>query len=350
MAATTKSPLPEQWAQDDGVRQLLGYMLAQPQADHRVAVHAELGNAPLGEAQKISLFRAAEKDWWKNPKNPQVTKNKAVALHTWLYHLLGGKDAELIPPPTTTTDAVANEFSRLRRKAIEKDEAAFVRELETLRKLSKSTDTAAEGLAAIAKYRNAPVSPDLLRRHEAPDPAEHKVKGKSVAGGDGGGAPSATEAELQRRSSWCLSLAMGTHGRLGVESVVRSISGQHDALRLIAKHAGMRTTTWLPQPPAREVLVLRKSVHREHGLAFNLQQQVDELVVENTALQKSNERLVRQVESAEQRMQEAFSGCERRMAEEADHVQVKPRLPPPPLPLPTTRHCYATACRFACWR
>jgi hypothetical protein len=128
---------------------------------------------------------------------------------------------------------------------------------------------------------------------------------------------------------------MGTHARLGVESVVRSISGQHDALRLIAKHAGMRTTAWLPQPPAIEVLVLRKSVHREHGLAFDLQQQVDALLVENNALEKSNERLLRQVESVEQRMQEVMRSCERRLTGEAAYVQVNPAphrttLPAPP--------------------
>ena len=52
-------PSPEQWTQDENVLEVLGYMLAVPLGNHRVAVSNALDGEPFANAHAAALFCAA---------------------------------------------------------------------------------------------------------------------------------------------------------------------------------------------------------------------------------------------------------------------------------------------------
>ena len=133
----------ESWAKDADVHQLLGYMLAQPFADHSTAVHANL-SGELRIAHAVGLLRLANSlDFGKANWRASSTRNKGVVYHTWLYHFLRSSRAKLRPPPAFTTTSETLWSCNLRTKvlAIEKE---FKREVERIEKaIRRSADAVA---------------------------------------------------------------------------------------------------------------------------------------------------------------------------------------------------------------
>ena len=82
---------PDLWCRDPAAQQLLAAILAAPHADHSAAVQAIFGRTVL-DAHVASVV-----SYVIEPKEPAVfsdavfTRDGGVALHTILYHLLGGE-------------------------------------------------------------------------------------------------------------------------------------------------------------------------------------------------------------------------------------------------------------------
>ena len=64
-------------------------------------------------------------------------------------------------------------------------------------------------------------------------------------------------------------IAMGTHSRLGLESWMQRLAGEHDALRAISKSTRTFPRRWCyftgARPPAKELLDLRRHHRAEHA-------------------------------------------------------------------------------------
>ena len=110
---------------------------------------------------------------------------------------------------------------------------------------------------------------------------------------------------------------MGTHDRLGLQSRVHELRGLEDIFRLIARHAGLRTTDWLARPLPKELPTLRLHLRLEHGELLATRKQRDDALVTNRALAQENERLRRQLDSERAQHARQLQGAARR-AEEAD--------------------------------
>ena len=159
----------ETWASEPDVDQLLAYMLAMPAADHSAAVAALLDGDNLRAAQDVSLLRVSNKiDFNKQKWRVSVTRNKGVAYHTWLYHFLGGAQAKLLPPPTSSVAAETRWSANLRGDAL-RAEAVYKREVDRLR------HAGASGQQLLRALRCAAVDPGILRPADqtvaAPPPA-----------------------------------------------------------------------------------------------------------------------------------------------------------------------------------
>eukprot|EP00966_Prymnesium_polylepis_P098625 2283888-Prymnesium_polylepis.1 len=89
---------PEKWAQRPDVQQMLGNMLADPSGDHAAAA-AEYLEGDLLDAHVASITRALRFLREDAAFTNSFTGDSGVALHTILYHLLGGADRDLPPPP-----------------------------------------------------------------------------------------------------------------------------------------------------------------------------------------------------------------------------------------------------------
>ena len=112
----------ENWARSSDMVNLLAYMLAFPLADHSTAVKQVLLGG-LRAAQLHSLTRATNSlDFSKTRWKGSVMKNKAVALHIWLYHFLGGSEHKLVPPPTVASKESTQWSVNMRVHALRKEE------------------------------------------------------------------------------------------------------------------------------------------------------------------------------------------------------------------------------------
>jgi hypothetical protein len=115
---------------------------------------------------------------------------------------------------------------------------------------------------------------------------------------------------------------MGTHGRLGVASGVRLIVGEHDVLRLVARHAELRTTDWVARAPAKEVPTLRRHLLLEHAEVLLTREQLDNANVMIKSLMVANERLRRQLVCAERRTAEVDKRAEEIREKASDWKQL----------------------------
>ena len=92
-----EEPPPEDWAESAEVHKLLVDMLERPVGDHRAAV-AQLLSGDLLDAHVAGIVRQLRA--LRDGAFPSsFSRHTGVALHTVLYHLLGGADSRLPPPP-----------------------------------------------------------------------------------------------------------------------------------------------------------------------------------------------------------------------------------------------------------
>ena len=103
---STDKNLDETWATSADVQQLLVNMLEMPGADHADAVRTVLEGSPLRSAHVVGIIRTLDKVDTKQSKwKGSVLKCKGAIYHVWLYHFLGGKSANLRPPPGTSPES-----------------------------------------------------------------------------------------------------------------------------------------------------------------------------------------------------------------------------------------------------
>jgi hypothetical protein len=298
---------PEHWAQGKRVEHLLVKLLEKPWDDHEQAVRDLGPDLPDGlrdcHAYSLFWFSTKVKLRKQGPFMGSFTADTAAALHTWLFHLLGGEHSNLLPPPAND-DPEGKKLSNKIRVQCKQAGNKYCAALERLRKSANSL--AAEELETL---RNGRVRDDWLRKQsDAGGNAE--TKQRAAASPPDPTPPDAVEAELRRRAACCLAFAMGTHERLGIASRVREISGDHDVMRLIAKHAELRTTDWIAQPPPKEQRRLR---HLNWQMELELQAERSSVSALNIALADMQRALTRHFErevamaARLQRVEEKFS-------------------------------------------
>jgi hypothetical protein len=292
MSASTH---PEDWWSLDEVQRLLTNILDHPNNDYSESVVELLRDAGgvLLETHVHGFARALDK--FVGKKKHFANISRPVALHTWLLHFAGTAHKLLAVPVSSCGSAGAP--SRNMEKAVAvASEKLFSKRAKLKQSIAKGCPTARNDLALL---RTRPFDFRLLQETSPPDQ-------KKVAAAPPVDPPPVdpTKAELRRRASCCLTIAMGTHGRLGAVSGLRLLVGDHDLLRQIARDAELRTSDWLPRPPPKEVPTLRRHImieHAEHDVTRGL---LDEQSVLSRSLMRENEHLRRQLVSAERRIAE----------------------------------------------
>ena len=236
---------------------LLATMLEDPWGDHQAAVH-ELFPDGLCAAHVFALSRFSDNVKLQAAGSFQssFTADRAHALHTWLYHLLGGADAKLLAPPAVDDRMGVKACTYVcdRSKAAAK---VFKKERDRLRQTkARGSATADTELDQLRSARTVPYMSWLL-------PRDAKFEKTSSSGG-GGDPTVGSEAERVAATARLLALAMGTHIRLGAGYCSRSepcgvirLAGHNDLLGIIASfhrygHAGK-----VLHPGAKEVCELR---------------------------------------------------------------------------------------------
>mgnify|MGYP002630576956 CR=1 FL=1 len=298
MAAITEA---EEWAQQPGVRRLLAAILADPHGDHAAGVAGQLDGVLL-DAHVAGIVRVLETLGTDATFGQSFTTNGGAALHAVLYHLLGGDQRGLPQPPLNSS---REEIQRCKAGWATAKPASdkFFKDLPKARWKAKEGGDASWWHDLHGRVFN-PDTHKNLRAPGTPAPKQAPKHGKEAhavaagGGGGGGGDGGAGEAEIRRRAACGRALAMGTHPRLGMSSVVQKLAGVHDVFRLIAEHAELRTTLWIAKSPPKEVLTLRRHLHAEHAELFVTRQHLDDALVREQALARENEQLRRQLQSA----------------------------------------------------
>ena len=285
--------LTEAWARTPEVQRLLEHMLAEPIADYSEAVAAALDGGPLRAAHEISLLRASLR--LDSGKQKQGASGYA-AYHTWLYHFLGGSQAKLLPPPTSTVE-VETRWSRNLYKVAKRAETKYSREFDRLRR---------SGGQQLQLLRCSLVDPSVLR------PVDRAV----VAAPGSAPPPAGSDAEWAQQTAGLLAFAMGTHPRLGYGYAsreepcgVRLVANNSDVLRIIAAFVRDLPPPTLA-PPDPELLRLRGQNAELHTEVFKLREVLDEYRVRVDNLQQSEVRAWRHVDCARRREQESDERAE----------------------------------------
>ena len=309
----------EDWAQRPENMQLLGSMLADPGGDHAAAVAKNLDGILL-DAHVASIVRVLGALRDNVAFSKSFTTDGGVALHTVLYHLLGGAERNLPAPPTESTRAETSRCAPGLRAAKKMAEAFFTDRDEARRQAKKGGDDSV--LQRLRGRIFAPATHKNLRPAAAGDAAGDAAVEKRAAGSRRvAAAPPApppadpADAELQRRADCCAALAMGTHHRLGLQSRVHWLRGLDDVFRLIAAHAQLRTTEWFARPLPKEIPTLRLHLRLEHGGRQLAEQLLDGANVTIAAQQRQLERAQRQAESALRQAESALQATERTRAQ-----------------------------------
>ena len=314
----------EKWAARPDVQPLLVRLLSQPWENHSAAVAAALNGRQLSELHAFGLWRlvtfsdkkiAKREGKWKASQHAGA----AFAYHTWLYHLLGGADAELVPPSTNDVAFGKELYDRARRWG-GCCEATLAR-LDKAVKRAAANGSGDGPRAELQSLRLQLYDLNNLRRVSAvPQVAKHTTN----SGGGGGGGGSSTSAP-EARAACLRAFAMGTHPRLGAgyahrdePCAVRLLGGHHDLLGAIANCLRHGHVGRVLQPRAKEIYELRRincQLSREcehHRSATDALQQ--ELWLQSRALTAS---LAREAAGARQ-LEQLEADCAEAAAEHAE--------------------------------
>ena len=244
---------PEQWATTAAVRELLAKIMTEPFGDHAAAVHAEL-NEPLLDAHVAGIFRLLAKKKKSAVWDGVSHRNIGSALHSVLYHLLGGAATKLVPPPRGGTAADAslacrhgycvestrNFFADLSNAKCKKNESLVLRLRSTAFDSSSHTN---------------------LNQKPA---ATAVVASDGGGGGGGGGDDPALQERGERLTSVKMLLLCGTLPK-NFNSPFRIFGdGNTELLRYIAELSVMGNSNWVPEPVTAEVLQLRHDNWVQH--------------------------------------------------------------------------------------
>jgi hypothetical protein len=238
---------PEHWITSTAVLELLAKILKNPLGDH--AVDAVL-DGPLLDVHVAAIFRVLvmkpRSEVWEGVAHSSV----GLALHTVLYHLLGGGATELHPPPRGGTAADAGNTCRSGFKCEEARYRAIFKDL------SRAKTTKNEALV-------------LRLRSKAFDPSSHSNLSKktpatkAVAGGGGGGGGDdpidpARQERGERRTRVAMLLLGGTL-ESNFASPFRVFANCHttDILKRIVDLSVEDHADWVPKPQSAEVQQLR---------------------------------------------------------------------------------------------
>ena len=158
--AMPKLDKPEGWAHRPEVQSTLARLLQQPNDDHSDAVRAILPDG-LRDVHAYSLSRLSNSvTLGKGAFEFSLTRNVSVALHTWLYHSLGGASAQLRPLPAADDPAGIARSVALRIQCGRAGER-YEKEVARLEKAVKRGG--ADAAAALQSLRDGRVRDDWLR-------------------------------------------------------------------------------------------------------------------------------------------------------------------------------------------
>ena len=165
----------ENWAYRPDVQEHLAKILHHPDDDHQDAVR-ELLPGGLRDVHAYSLWRLSSVvKLGDGSFQSSLTGNVGVALHTWLFHFLGGASAGLLPPPAANDqDGVA--WSNVLRGKCKHAGKQYSKEIERLEKCVKRGSETAEALQA---HRDRRVRKDWL--HPPNTTAKQKRAGGAAA-------------------------------------------------------------------------------------------------------------------------------------------------------------------------
>ena len=132
--------------------QALAYMLTMPWADHSEAVAALLAGEQLRELQAFGLRQLAKSEAVKRCKGiwrACSPRGGAFAYHTWLFHLLGGAAAKLLPPSIADTSTAYRLYT-----AASESEARYKKEIDRLRQAEARAAVAGAGDAVCTEVQS----------------------------------------------------------------------------------------------------------------------------------------------------------------------------------------------------
>ena len=241
----------EEWARRAATLLWLEQCLQSPQTPHDAELILPQGGLTRGHL--FELTRMAGDSSVYDTFDSVCSRDAGVALHIWLYHLQGG-EASRLPLPTASQTPLNSKLRRDSKKALEEHELALKSSnklLDNKRRRPAQGGASLESREAnLATLRAAPYEQPFRWMGEQPTSAA-PARTASGGGGGGGGAPPPGAAERERRLGCKLSLALGTHRRVGQDCPFRTFAdeGGRDVLRFIAE-LGLTDDSgvWIPRP------------------------------------------------------------------------------------------------------
>ena len=187
----------ERWADAADVRRMLANMLEMPTGDHSAAVADNL-HSPLTNAHVVGLFQLVHGKtikWDAALWCGSTIQNRAVALHVWLYHLVGaGADLEA---PSKLKDTISVAFSKALSDSLkpycERKTGRFDKDMVSIKGALSRDENDEDALRRLSELRSSLFDIQRLRM-------------KTPGGGGGGGGGSAQTWEEQTAAPcyrWC---------------------------------------------------------------------------------------------------------------------------------------------------
>jgi hypothetical protein len=251
--------VPEEWAQQPRHKALMAQILRDPGGDYAAQVAQHL-NGVLLDAHVASVVRALAGLRSDAAFAKSFTTDASIALHSVLYHLLGGPLHNLPPPPLECTRAEALRCGP--GLVVAKPAAArFYVLMREARGKERKGDKSL--LLSLRAQPFAPATHKNLRIGEVPITAAAAGGDGSNGGGGGGGDPdpATQQRDMRRLSIWWV-LACGTHRKSWLSPLRVFADGQRDLLRFIAELACVDNPAWVPRPQPTEATQLRRHAWR----------------------------------------------------------------------------------------
>eukprot|EP00966_Prymnesium_polylepis_P130553 3020052-Prymnesium_polylepis.1 len=191
-----------------------------------------------------------------------MTRSAGVAYHVWMYHLLGGRAAQLRPPPAAGASAYwSNTTFSHHSRLDDKFKAERERLLLAIKRAAEASPERDAFERQLSALRCGPVAVEWLRLPAASASASvsatsARATDRAAAGGDGSPTPVDTNTEQQRHTDALHAFLMGTDERLGAgwasrqkPCAVRLIASSRDLLGLIADFVRGKPQRALAPPP-----------------------------------------------------------------------------------------------------